>query len=446
MLKITPQSSFWRMVLLIWAVVIMSQSFTLWFAFHYVYIPGVKQVAQLVSLEMRTLESSMELIDKPILIERIMADQPENGRVFITIDESDVPDETSYVMTDLFVEPMKEVMGEGAQVRLGISPKPGLWVSNDALDGVWIHLPLDHFLPYDGLLVSSWVFGIPALAFALAAIFVRRFSRLLKRLEDAARRIGRGEPVMTLDMDHGPREIIAVNQAFNQMRNNLQEATRERALLLAGISHDLRTPLTRMRLTAEFLGVNDVELQEGMIRDIQDMDDILDQFIAFIRDGSDEATDVGDLNEVIYEVVSQFKADDADISVDTQDVPDISLKRLSLKRMFGNLIGNAIRHGGGKVDVYSGMENGEICVVVADRGPGLTETEMLALFRPFARGDESRSTQGSGLGLAIVKRIVDMHHGRVELRNREGGGLEARVYLPVTGEMVPPESMMARIR
>ena len=151
-MKITPQSSFWRMVLLIWAVVIMSQSFTLWFAFQYVYIPGVKQVAQLVSLEMRTLESSMELIDKPALIDKIMADQPENGRVFITIDESDVPDETSYVMTDLFVEPMKDVMGAGAQVRLGVSPKPGLWISNDALDGVWIHLPLDHFLPYDGLL------------------------------------------------------------------------------------------------------------------------------------------------------------------------------------------------------------------------------------------------------------------------------------------------------
>ncbi|PCJ31240.1 MAG: two-component sensor histidine kinase [Moraxellaceae bacterium] len=434
------------MVLLIWALVIFSQSFSLWFTFFHVYIPGVKQAAQLVSLEMRTLETSMSLTDKQTFIDALMQEQPEENSVFFTIDENDVPDETSYVMTDLFVEPMKDVLGAGALVRLGVAPKPGMWVSNDALNGIWIHLPLVHFLPYDGLLVTTWVVGTPTVAFLLAAIFARRFSRRLKRLEEAARRIGRGEPVMTLDMENGPKEIIAVNQAFNQMRTSLERETRERALLLAGISHDLRTPLTRMRLSAEFLGENDRELQEGVIRDIQDMDDILDQFIAFIRDGDDEATDVGDLNEVLQEVASQFQADDVDLSLHTQPVPDISLKRLSLKRMFGNLVGNAIRHGGGKVDVYSGMENGEICVVVADRGPGLTEKEMLALFQPFARGDESRSTQGSGLGLAIVKRIVDMHHGRVELRNREGGGLEARVYLPVTGEMVPPESMMARMR
>ncbi len=434
------------MVLLIWAVVIMSQLFTLWFAFSYVYLPGVKQSAHLVSLEMRTLEAGIGLAEKQQLIDALMEGQPEETGVFYTVDENKIPDESSYLMTDLFVEPMKDILGAGAKVRLGLHPIPGLWVSNSELDGVWVHLPLDRFLPYDGLLVTSWVVGTPAVAMILAAVFVRRFSRLLKRLEEAARRIGRGEPVMTLDMDNGPQEIIAVNQAFNQMHKNLQQATRERALLLAGISHDLRTPLTRMRLTAEFLGENDQELQEGMIRDIQDMDDILDQFIAFIRDGSDEATEVGDLNEVVQEVASQYQVDNVDISVDVQPVPDISLKRLSLKRMVGNLIGNAIRHGGGKVDIFSGMENGEICMVVADRGPGLTESEMLALFQPFARGDESRSTQGSGLGLAIVKRIVDMHHGRVELRNREGGGLEARVYLPVTGEMVPPESMMTRIR
>ncbi len=114
--------------------------------------------------------------------------------------------------------------------------------------------------------------------------------------------------------------------------------------------------------------------------------------------------------------------------------------------MFANLVGNAIRHGGGDVEVYSGMEDGEICVRVADRGSGLTEQEMHDLFQPFARGDQSRTTTGSGLGLAIVKRIVDMHHGRVQLQNREGGGLEAIVRFPVTGELIPPESLMAHLR
>jgi two-component system osmolarity sensor histidine kinase EnvZ len=114
--------------------------------------------------------------------------------------------------------------------------------------------------------------------------------------------------------------------------------------------------------------------------------------------------------------------------------------------MFMNLIGNAVRHGRGTVDVASGLQDGEILVTVADRGPGLSDYEMQALFQPFARGDESRGTKGSGLGLAIVKRIVDMHHGRVELSNREGGGLVASVFFPVTGQLVPPDSMLAGIR
>ncbi|RLU00989.1 MAG: hypothetical protein D9N11_12265 [Ketobacter sp.] len=199
-----------------------------------------------------------------------------------------------------------------------------------------------------------------------------------------------------------------------------------------------------MRLTAELLGES--EFTEGMVRDIEDMNAILDQFILFVRDGSDEQTEVGDLNEVIVEVVSQFESEGRSIHTRLHELPGISLKRLSLKRMFANLIGNAIRHGGGEVEVRSGMEDGEICVVVADRGRGLTEKEMYELFQPFARGDLSRTSKGSGLGLAIVKRIVDMHHGRVQLRNREGGGLEAIVHFPVTGDLVPPDSLMARLR
>jgi len=307
-------------------------------------------------------------------------------------------------------------------------------------------MPVKRFLPYSGTSLVTGLAGLIAIWLVFSALFIRRFTRYLKRLEEAARRIGRGDPVMTLDMDRGPKEIMAVNQAFNQMRKNLSLATRERALLLAGISHDLRTPLTRMRLTTEFLSEADRDLKEGMVRDIEDMDAILDQFIAFIRDGNDEPTDVGDINEVLCEIAMLFQVECGDIHTDFCPLPDISLKRLSLKRMFGNLVRNAIRHGGGEISISSGLSDGEICVIVADRGPGLSEQEMFALFQPFARGDKSRTTQGSGLGLAIVKRVVDMHHGRVELRNRAGGGLEACVYLPVTGELVPPDSMMTRMQ
>src|SRR5690606_12833736 len=109
-------------------------------------------------------------------------------------------------------------------------------------------------------------------------------------------------------------------------------------------------------------------------------------------------------------------------------------------------IGNALRVGGGKVAVSTSVQDGVMCVAIADRGPGLSEKELHYLFQPFARGDQSRTTKGSGLGLAIVKRVVDMHHGRVQLRDRDGGGLEAVVFLPLTGELVPPDSLLQGIR
>ena len=441
-MKLVPQSSFWRTVLMIWIVVLATQLITVAFAYYYLFLPGVQQTAKVLLLEIDTIEASSEIAGREAILNALS----KHPYIHIADDRSQVVVDESLDFASRFFAPMRDILGPETELHIGYNPQPGLWVTHPKLDGVWLHFPLQNWGRYEGWIVAVWSLGTPFFAFMIAALFVRQLNRPLKRLANAANRIGRGEPVANLSLETGPAEIVAVNRAFNQMRKSLQQATRERALLLAGISHDLRTPLTRMRLTAELLGATDPELTEGMVRDIEDMDAILDQFIAFIRDGNDEDTEVGDLNEVIQEVVSQYHADGVDLNCELNDLPEISLKRLSLKRMFMNLIGNAVRHGGGKIELESGLKDGEILVTVSDRGPGLTEEEMHALFQPFARGDESRGTKGSGLGLAIVKRIVDMHHGRVELQNRPGGGLIALVYFPVTGQLVPPDSMLSGIR
>lgn len=441
-MKLVPQSSFWRIVLMIWGVVLVTQMVTVMFAYHYLFVPGLREAAHIVQLEIDTLNASSKLAGREALLEELNDRQD----IRFTFDENTLPRGKKVALVSRFFQPMTDVLGADTQIRVGSSPAPGLWLTNPELDGLWLHYPLRNWGSYEGWVIAVWLFGIPLFAFLIAALFVRQLNLPLKRLGTAAYRIGRGEPVANLSLERGPREIVAVNHAFNQMRMHLQQATRERALLLAGISHDLRTPLTRMRLTAELLGASDPELTEGMVRDIEDMDAILDQFIAFIRDGSDEATEVGDLNEVLQEVLAQYEADGVEILTTLGELPDISLKRLSIKRMFVNLIGNGVRHGGGVIELSSGMQDGEIVVQIADRGPGLSESEIHELFQPFARGDESRGTKGSGLGLAIVKRIVEMHHGRVELQNREGGGLIAMVVFPVTGQLVPPDSMLSGIR
>ncbi len=425
---------------MVWLVILLSQISTLWFAVYYLYLPGVKQNAKLVALEM---DSIRYLVDDERRDELLARLQQEHN-IDVTSDPFIVPAENEGLFGEIFVQPMRERMGRGAEVRLGLEPSPGLWVSTPQLGSLWVRFPFENFGRYEAIAFLTWLIGTPAIAFIIATVFVRQLNRPLKSLEQAAKKIGRGEQVTSLLRENTSRELHAVNRAFLQMSDDLQKVNRERALLLAGISHDLRTPLTRMRLSAELLG--DSEFSEGMVRDIEDMNAILDQFILFVRDGSDEETELGDLNEVIVEVVSQFESEGRSISTELHQLPEISLKRLSLKRMFANLIGNAIRHGGGAVDVYSGLQSGEICVIVSDRGAGLTEQEMEELFQPFARGDQSRTTTGSGLGLAIVKRIVDMHHGRVKLRNRDGGGLEAVVHFPITGDLVPPDSMMKGMR
>lgn len=441
-MKLVPSSYFWRTVLFIWLIILLSQVSTLWLSYFYFYLPGAKNSTELVSLELETLQNGVALAGK----QQFLAGLQRNHGLTITDDLSRIPPPREFAFTGFLIDPIREQLGDQVEMRLHFDPTPGVWFTKAELQGIWFRLPLPYFGRYQGFWLIVWLFATPILAFMVAALYVRQLNRPLRLLEIAARRIGRGEAMQQIRRTGSPREFLAVTEAFNQMNSNLQQVERERQLLLAGISHDLRTPLTRMRLTAELLGASDRELTEGMIRDIEDMDAILDQFIAFVRDGRDETVDVGDLNEVIREVAAQFESEGAVIRSDLQELPAISLKRLSLKRLFANLVGNALRHGGGEVDITSGIEQGEIRVMVADRGPGLSEENLQALFQPFARGDSSRGTKGSGLGLAIVKRVVDMHHGRVQLRNRDGGGLEAVVWLPITGSLVPPDSLLKNAR
>ncbi len=233
-----------------------------------------------------------------------------------------------------------------------------------------------------------------------------------------------------------------MNAAFNRMASDLQQAQRDRALLLAGVSHDLRTPLTRLRLSAEFM--QDEELAGGIIEDIEDMDAILDQFIAFIRDGADETPDFENLNALIQEVAGKYPAEQ--LRFELADLPRLMLKRLTVKRMLANLIGNALKYGASPVEIRTAVEDNVVVLSLRDHGKGVKEEDIPLLLQPFSRGEKARTLSGSGLGLAIVKRIVDMHHGEMTLANHPHGGLLVTVRFPVTGQFVQPESLSAGVR
>lgn len=422
-----PRSFFTRTILLVLVVMLFSKMLTLVYLLSNEDLLVDRQYSHGTAMLVRAYWTSDDAARTDI--------EEMTGMALVPTDEVP-PGEVHWPYSGIFTNQLREELGDRTQVRVRIHRDPAIWIHQPGYEHQWLKVPL-YAHPLRGQrvwTVVAWLALIGMLSTAAAWIFVRQLNRPLKVLELAARRIGQGHSIRLLDTG-GPAEIAEVYRAFNQMAHDVEQASRDRSLLLAGVSHDLRTPLTRMRLSTELLSSAEPELTEGMIRDIEDMDAILDQFMAFMRDGSAEASEPEDINELIREVVAPLNVGQEKVRLCLEPVPTIPLRRLSMKRVLSNLIENALNHGGSGVEVCTYVaDNGPrsyLVVAVLDRGPGIDPTECEALFTPFTRGDRARSTKGTGLGLAIVKRITDNHGATVQLLNRTGGGTEARVSFPL---------------
>ena len=217
------------------------------------------------------------------------------------------------------------------------------------------------------------------------------------------------------------------------MSRGIKQLEEDRNLLMAGISHDLRTPLTRIRLAAEMMSQQDEFLKDGIEGDIDDMNSIIDQFIDYIRHNSKDKAEPSNLNHLINDVMQTELISGRQINFSEQELPDIPLRFVAMKRAVANLIQNALRYSDSDIDITTGISNDRSTVYfcVCDSGPGIPEDEIEHLFQPFTQGDKARGTEGSGLGLAIIKKIVNTHGGDIQLTNREKGGLCAKVLLPI---------------
>ena len=305
------------------------------------------------------------------------------------------------------------------------------WIKSPDHTNVWLRVEME---PFQGFYIHPpLVYFTVILLLSLLGgwIFTKQISRPLRRLEFAAREIGRGDNPGQLKED-GLDEMVAVTRAFNQMARNVQQLEEDRTLLLAGVSHDLRTPLTRIRLATEFMPDEDADVRDGIVRDTEDMDQIINQFISFVRDGRDEREQLGDINAVVEECVKSARIQTHDISYELGKLPHASFKPLAMKRLITNLIMNGLKYAGPPLQVKTRLEDHKIILSVFDEGPGIKDDDIDRLFQPFSRGNAARSGGGSGLGLAIVRRIAEMHRGSVYLYNRPEGGLEARLELPLS--------------
>lgn len=329
----------------------------------------------------------------------------------------------------LAVEKIRAELGADTLVAVDHLDLPGLWVSFDIDDDdYWAVIPrarIGQTSPWHWL---SWGTGILLLSLGGAWAVAARVNRPLRRLAEEADRIGRGEPGGPLP-EKGTRELRHVTRAFNAMSSALEQLDAERALLLAGVSHDLRTPLARLRLAVEMLDGAD-GLKNGMVQDIEDMDGVLGQFLDFVRGVAGEIPEPGDLDFLVRGVIERYSRSGKRLAFSLSPLPPVMLYPLAMRRLLTNLLDNAFAHGGGVVEITAQPETGGVGLRVLDRGPGIPEVEKARLLRPFERLDVARGDGGTGLGLAIAARIARLHGGTLELNNRAAGGLEVHVWLP----------------
>jgi two-component system, OmpR family, osmolarity sensor histidine kinase EnvZ len=272
--------------------------------------------------------------------------------------------------------------------------------------------------------------GLALVLFGLAIWFMRRELVPIEHLGVAADALGKGRDVPDFAFSGGTREVRNAATAFQTMRIRLQRSIQQRTEMLAGVSHDLRTPLTRMKLSLAMLP-DSLETRE-LDDDVGDMQRMIEAYLAFARGEGDEEPTPCDLSDILEDVAAGARRDSADVSLHWQGDMNVQLRPIAIKRCITNLVSNALRHGRhAEIRAVRGKTSVEI--TVDDDGPGIPAERREDVFRPFVRLDESRNmdTGGSGLGLTIARDIARSHGGDVSLGTSPLGGLRVVVRLPV---------------
>ncbi len=447
-------SNSWLTTLMVAFIVICSVGLSLWLFWRSLYLPELKTHARYLTSELNLISSvKKDWPDTPKMRQWVY----EHSHVIVVENPSEFPkvEDKAFVglFTDVLQEEISTQLGRPVEVYFKFKPTPQLWVQDSLDQSFWIREPVVYYSQYSPSLLLLFLLGLPILTLVIIILLVRQLNRPLRYLQRAATNYIRLGHATTLPTREGPTEIRQVNTAFNRLFTTLNQAQKERTIMLAGISHDLRTPLTRMRLTAEMLP--DDFFREGLIYDIEDMDAILEQFISFMKDGSDEPVRLTNLDVIFNEIMVQFAPMKFVYQSECQKA--VPVRPLSIKRLIINLVNNANRYGKPPIylsativptfierddnsEVISENEvkkeaQEELLICVRDCGEGVAEDQLERIMQPFERGETARTTQGSGLGLAIVNRIARLHHGTVEAINHPHGGLQVCVRIPLISKV-----------
>jgi two-component system osmolarity sensor histidine kinase EnvZ len=435
-MRFIPGSLLWRTLAVMVTALVLSQLAAVYLLHEFVTLPRMRMgIGQFVS-HLKTVAAALETMNASQENEFIARIAERDGiRIQLNRSTERLRLAADYPPVRVFRDHIREVFGAQAEVYVRATEgRPGqiLWVRlPSGGKEFWVAFPRGRIERDPATAFIAW--GVVGLVIAILGTFfiMWRLTRPLHELAKAAEDLGKGGDPATVE-ERGATEVRALTRAFNQMKDSLRRSEKDRATFLAGISHDLRTPLSRMRLDIEMLENKvDPEVQRGMIADLGDMNAIIDQFIDFTRAESAEPLVPVNVSELARACAERSARTGTSVRCELAEVPLLMLRPLAMQRLLDNLIGNAARHAGGEILVRTSGTPTEITLSVLDRGPGIPPELRERLKEPFTKRDESRSgSSGAGLGLAIANRVAALHGGRLELLAREGGGLEARATLP----------------
>ena len=436
-----PKNLLNRLILIIASLIIVSQLITIKVFDYFEMEPRAESMAQEISTIVKYTKAAIQSAYPSTRLDLLqslskMSDVKIVPAYYFENIEP-LPDE---IFLSMVVKKIKQDLGEDTIVTLNHYDIPGIWVSFEIGDGLfWAVIPRNVFdrpFPWHWI---GWGIVVFLVSISGAYFLTTRINKPLNLLINATSKLKKGLPFKKIPEDTAT-EFKEVTKAFNEMASNLAKSENERRFIMGSVSHDIRTPLTRMKLSLEMLPKKSAFLKESMDQDIDEINQIINQFLDFVRGFDDEPISSLNFGNFLTELKKQHAILGHDLKISkitrSKDIPKnlfIDVRPLAFKRLFDNLINNGVKFSkSNKIELVAKLYNEKIVINVLDNGPGIPKAQREKLLEPFERLDQARgSIGGSGLGLAIANRIVMVHNGKMELINRRTGGLNVKLTFPL---------------